>query len=145
MKGNIEIKIRGAGDCAGQGAEITAEIAIVSGFARADNDSVSVNTVIGGSFKGKTDLVRAYGEATARAVFSIAGDSPDICKEFAEAYHAEERRLTEKKIEEIRKKIIAKSPFSEETTEAFLKKIEEAAGIMAKAEAEGGGACTETN
>lgn len=145
MNGNIKIEITGIGNCAGQGSEITAEMAIATGFTRAGDDSISVNTVIGGTFKGKRNLVRAYGEATARAIHSIAEDDPEIVKEFEEAYHDESQRLIKKKIEEIRKKIIAKSPFSEEATEAFLKKIEEAAAIMAKAEAEGGGACTETN
>lgn len=145
MNGNIEIKVSGLGDCAGQGGEVTAEIAITHGFARLEDDSISVNTLIGGMFKGKKDLVKAYGEATAQAIHSLAEDNPRIIEVFEEAYRKHSAELADEKVKKIREKIIAESPFSKEATEEFLNKIEEAADYAVAAFLEGKGKCTETN
>lgn len=128
MSGNIEIKVNGIGACAGQDNELVAEIAITHGFSRIDDtDTVGVNTIISGQFRGKIDLVRAYGQATAQSIHSLAGDNPRILAEFEEAYKEMSFKLADEKTKRIRQEILEKSPFSREATENLLNAIEAAA------------------
>lgn len=147
MNGNIEIKVNGVGDSAGQVQDMTAEIAIIHGVSRVDEaGAIGVNTIIGGSFRGKVDLVNAYGKATAQAIHSLAEDDPHIIEEFESSYKAHSARLADEKIRRIREEILEKSPFSREATEAILSKIEEAASCAAAAAfAERKKECTETS
>ena len=134
MNGNIEIKVNGIGDNAGQDQDLTAEIAIIHGVSRVDEaGSIGINTIIGGSFRGKIDLVNAYGKATAQAIHSLAEDDPRIIEEFESAYKAHSAKLADETVKRIREEILEKSPFSREATEAILNKIEEAADCAAAA------------